>query len=130
MSDELSYLTYVTLLTALMWVPYILNMISVRGLVNAMGYSENPPPMADWANRLKAAHYNAVENLVVFAPLILIVEITDIGGLATALSSMIYFIARVVHALSYTLKVPYVRTGAYAAGWLSVLCIASQILLA
>ena len=130
MSDELSYLTYVTLLTALMWVPYILNMISVRGLVNAMGYPENSPPMADWANRLKAAHYNAVENLVVFAPLVLIVEIMDIGGLATALSSMIYFIARVVHALSYTLKVPYVRTGTYAAGWLSVLCIASQILLA
>ena len=63
MSDELTYLTYTALLTALLWVPYILNQISTLGLLNALGYPENANPGADWARRLKAAHYNAVENL-------------------------------------------------------------------
>lgn len=130
MSDELSYLTYSILLTAVMWVPYILNQITVRGLVNAVGYEDEPKPLADWAQRLKAAHYNAVENLVVFAPLVLMVEILDIGTLATSMSCMVYFIARVVHVISYTLAVPFVRTGAFAVSWLSVLCVAWQLVTA
>ena len=116
------------MLTAFLWVPYILNQISVRGLLPAMGYEANPQPLADWAQRLKAAHYNAVENLVVFAPLVLVVEIMDIGSLATSMSCMVFFIARIVHAVTYTLKIPYVRTLAFAAGFFSVLCIAWQIL--
>ncbi|MEQ8954679.1 MAG: MAPEG family protein, partial [Gammaproteobacteria bacterium] len=124
------YLTYTILLTAVLWVPYILNQISVRGLIPAMGYQADPKPLADWAQRLKAAHYNAVENLVLFAPLVLIVEIMDIGSLATSMSAMVFFIARVVHVLSYTLKIPYVRTGAFAVGFFSLLCIVWQILTA
>ena len=67
MSDELTYLTYTAILTVLLWVPYILNQISTLGLLNALGYPENANPGADWARRLKAAHYNAVENLVVLS---------------------------------------------------------------
>ena len=80
MSDELTFLTYVVLLTALLWVPYILNQISAQGLVNAVGYQDNPAALASWAQRLKAAHYNAAENLVVFAPLVIIVEILQISS--------------------------------------------------
>ena len=67
MTAELKTLTIVALLTGLMWIPYILNLIMVRGLGNAVGYPENPAPLAPWAQRLKAAHANAIENLVVFA---------------------------------------------------------------
>ena len=129
MSAELTYLTYTTLLTGLLWVPYILNMITVRGLLPAMGYQDNPKPMAAWAVRLKAAHYNAVENLVLFAVVVLIVEIRDIGSATTALACLIYFLARVVHVVSYTFKIPYVRTLSFAIGFISVLVIASQILM-
>jgi uncharacterized MAPEG superfamily protein len=130
MSTELTYLTYTTLLTGLLWVPYILHMISIRGLLPAMGYEENPKPMADWALRLKAAHYNAIENLVLFAAVVLIVEVRDIGTVVTSLACMIYFLARVAHALSYTLKIPYVRTLSFAVGFFCVLAIISQILMA
>ena len=66
MTVELTYLTWVATFTAIIWIPYILNMIMVRGLIDAVGYPENPKPLAPWATRMKAAHYNAVENLVVF----------------------------------------------------------------
>ena len=72
MTVELTMLTWVAALSAIMWVPYILNAIMVRGLIAAVGYPKDPKPLAPWAERMKAAHYNAVENIVVFATLILV----------------------------------------------------------
>ncbi len=55
MTSELSSLIWVVALSAVMWVPYILNTIMVRGLVNAMGYPDDPKPLAPWAARMKFA---------------------------------------------------------------------------
>lgn len=125
MSPELRCLVLVCLLTGLLWVPYILNVIMVRGLVDAVGYPEHPKPIAPWAQRLKAAHYNAVENLVVFAPLVLVAEVVGVHGPAIGIAACVYFWARVVHAVAYTLAIPWVRTLAFATGvamqvWIAV----------
>ena len=69
MKTELLYLALVTAFTGLMWVPYVLDRIAVGGLMEAVGYPANPKPQSPWAQRLKKAHANAVENLVVFAAL-------------------------------------------------------------
>ena len=63
MKTELLYLVYVTALTGVLWVPYILDRIAVWGLNDAVGYPENPKPQSPWAKRLMKAHSNAVENL-------------------------------------------------------------------
>ena len=75
MTTELSYLVWVTALTAVMWVPYVLNLIAVRGLIDAVGYPDDPKPLSPWADRMKKAHSNAVENLVVFAALVFVVQL-------------------------------------------------------
>lgn len=128
MSSELISLTWVTALTAVLWVPYILNTIAVRGLVNAVGYPENPAPLAGWAQRLKAAHYNAVENLVVFAALVLIANAAGVSNDTTVMAAQVYFWARLVHAVSYALGIPWVRTLAFAAGFVCQLLFALQLL--
>jgi uncharacterized MAPEG superfamily protein len=128
MTVELKYLAFVTTFTALMWIPYILNMITVRGLLDAVGYPENPEPMAPWATRMKAAHYNAVENLVVFATLVLIAQVAGIRSELSALVCNIYFWARVVHFVAYTLQIPWVRTFAFVVGFLCQVVLAWQIL--
>ena len=128
MSIELHYLALVTVLTGLMWVPYILNTIIVQGLVNAVGYPENPKPLAPWARRMKAAHYNSVENLVVFASLVLVAHAAGISNAAIAGSATVYFWARVVHLAAYTFAIPWVRTAAFAVGVGSQACIAWHIL--
>ena len=128
MTSELTYLTLVTLLTGLMWIPYILNLIMVRGLLDAVGYPDNPLPMAAWALRMKAAHYNAVENLVIFAVLVLVVQVSGSNSNATATACMVYFWTRIVHALSYTLAIPWVRTLAFAVGVFCQLTLAWQLL--
>jgi hypothetical protein len=62
----------------LLWIPYILNRCQVRGLGGAMANpSRNDKPHAEWATRLMFAHDNAVENLVMFAPLVLILNAID-----------------------------------------------------
>lgn len=129
MTTELKYLALAAAWNAVIWIPYILNMISVRGLKEAVGYPDNPAPMAAWAERLKAAHYNAVENLVLFAAVILVADAAGIVNDATAASAVVFFWARVVHTISYTFAVPWVRTLSFAVGWAAVLCILSQILL-
>lgn len=129
MTAELTYLTWVSTLTALIWVPYVLNMIVVRGMVDAVGYQEDPKPMAKWATRMKAAHYNAVENLVVFAALVFVAHSAGVSNEATVLACAIYFWARVVHLVAYIFAVPWIRTFAFVAGVGGQLTLAWQILM-
>ena len=128
MSTELMYLTWVTVLTAIMWIPYILNMIMVRGLLDAVGYPADPRPMAPWANRMKAANDNAVANLAIFATLILIAHAAGISNETTVMASAVFFWARLVHAISYTFAIPWVRTVAFVVGFGCQLAVAAQIL--
>ncbi len=128
MKTELIYLVAITLVTALMWVPYILNRIMVRGVSDAVGYPENPKPLAPWAQRMKNAHANAVENLVVFAALVLAAHALEVSNAATVMAATVFFWARVVHFVVYALAIPWVRTLAFVAGWVCQVVIAVQIL--
>ena len=128
MTSELTYLVWVAALTAVMWVPYILNTIIVRGLSDAVGYPDNPQPLAPWAERLKKAHYNAVENLVVFAALVLVLNATQTSNATTVLACQVYFWARLMHALVYALAVPWLRTLSFAVAWLCLLALLLQLL--
>jgi uncharacterized MAPEG superfamily protein len=128
MKPEMLYLTWVTVLTGILWVPYILDRVRVRGVVDAVGYPENPKPQSPWAVRLMKAHANAVENLVVFGILVLVAEEIGATGSATAAAAMVYFWARLVHALAYTFAVPWVRTLAFTVGFIAQAIVALQIL--
>src|SRR5262245_60042105 len=129
MKTELLYLALVTAFTGLLWVPYILDRLAVRGLMDAVGYPENPKPQSPWAQRLIKAHYNAVENLVVFAALVLLAHAMGVSSPAIGTAAIVYFWARVVHALAYTFAVPWVRTLAFTVGFLCQAVVAWQLLM-
>ncbi len=64
MSKELYWLALTVAMTGLMWVPYILDRIMVRGTTGALANpSVNDKPQSAWAQRMMAAHANTVENL-------------------------------------------------------------------
>ena len=128
MRTELLYLVYVTVLTGLLWVPYILDRVSTWGLTAAVGYPDNPPAQSAWARRLMKAHMNNVENRVVFAALVLAAVALGKSNSAVATAAMVYFWARVVHVLAYTFAIPWVRTLAFTVGFLAQATIAWQIL--
>lgn len=118
MSKELFWLTLTAAMTGLFWLPYVLDRIMVRGLMGAMANpSPSAPPQSRWAERQMRAHTNAVENLIVFAPLVLTANALGISTGATATACAVYFWARLAHYLVFTLGIPVARTLAFAAGF-------------
>ena len=120
MSQELFWLTLTVILTGLLWVPYVLDRIVVRGLMGAMGNpSFDDTPQSAWAQRLQKAHLNAVENLVIFAALVLTLQIMKHSTESTVLACAIYFWARLAHAIIYWAGIPVLRTLSFAVGFLA-----------
>ena len=123
MNDILCWLTATLLMTALLWVPYILNAFAGVGLNRVFVHPEQVV-LSPWAARAKRAHSNAVENLVVFAPLVLIALYlltvhTDLQAThahCVAMIVSIYFWARLIHFVTYTAGIPYLRTLAFLTG--------------
>jgi uncharacterized MAPEG superfamily protein len=115
MSAELYWLTLTVAMTGLLWVPYILDRFATRGI---MGTFANPSPdlpaQSAWAERLKAAHYNTVENLVVFAPLVLTLHVLGISTATTVLACAVFFWARLAYVVIYTMGVVVLRTLAFS----------------
>jgi uncharacterized MAPEG superfamily protein len=120
MSAELFWLMLTVAMTGLFWVPYILDRIMVRGLMGAMANpSPKDRPQSPWAHRLMAAHINAVENLVIFAPLVLTARALGIATGVTAFACALYFWSRLAHVVIYTLGIPVLRTLSFAAGFVA-----------
>lgn len=128
MKPELMYLVWVTTLTAVIWIPYILDRIFVWGFLDAVGYPENPKPQTPWAVRMMKAHANAVDNLVVFAALVLVAQDLGVSNSATVAACAVYFWARLVHLAAVTARVPWVRTIAFLVGFGAQITLAWQIL--
>ena len=122
MSKEFFWLMLTIVMTGLMWIPYILDRAAVRGLTGAMGNpSPADKPQSPWAQRLMAAHVNAVENLVIFAPLVLAAQDLNVNLATptTTFACQLYFWSRLVHAVVYTLGIPVLRTLAFVGGFVA-----------
>jgi uncharacterized MAPEG superfamily protein len=120
MSSELYWLTLTVILTGLMWVPYVLDRVMVRGLMGTMANpSPDAAPQSAWAQRLQHAHQNAVENLVIFAALVLTLAVMQHATAITALACAVYFWARLAHAVIYWAGIPVLRTLSFAVGFVA-----------
>ena len=117
LTSELYWLTLTVLMTALMWLPYIVNRLLEQGILPALWDPQGETATrAAWADRMMRAHDNAVENLVIFAPLVLMLHATGMNNDTTALACMAYFYARAVHFLVFSFGIPGLRIPAFAVG--------------
>ena len=114
MTTELNWLTLTALMTALLWIPYVLNRMARQGIFGAMGNlppdEPSPPP---WAQRAKAAHMIAIENFPIYAALIIIIQVTGSGNDITRSAAALYFFGMFAHYAVFTLGIPYLRTVVY-----------------
>jgi uncharacterized MAPEG superfamily protein len=125
MDTQLTYLAWSALLCIVLWFPYVLERIQAQGLVDSLGYPDNPPEAAKWAQRAHRAHLNMVENLPAFAALVLIAHVTDVDA---ATGAALFFYARLAHAIVYILGIPYLRTLTFFVSWIGILIIFFQVL--
>lgn len=122
MTGEIFWLTATLTTTALYSYPYVIHRSSKLGPKRALG---NPAPGDDlemdaWAQRAKRAHANACENLVLFAPAVLAVQLLNLNSPLTAMACMVYFWARLAHYLIYIAGLPLARTIAHVIGSLAL----------
>ena len=118
LTTELTYTAFSAALTGSMWIPIIVNRLGEMGMWKALKNPEpDVRPHSDWAYRLANAHRNAIENLVVFAPLALAVVMLGMQSPLTALAAIVYFWSRVAHVVIYTAGIPLLRTIAFVIGF-------------
>ena len=124
LSYELRMLAYSAFLCLVLWIPYILATIQTRGLARAVGYPTGDySDLPDWAQRTQRAHMNLVENLVPFAALVLLAQISGQASAATAFGAALFYWARLGHAIVHIAGVPWARTLAFAVAWIGNLII-------
>lgn len=129
MSTEIYWLTLTALMTSLFWSPYILNRFYEMGILPAvLNPNRDKNPKAAWAQRMMHAHTNAVENLVVFAPLAIAVHLVGAGNELTAMAVKIYFFTRLTHFIGYSAGVPLIRTITFLTGFACQLILGLTVL--
>jgi uncharacterized MAPEG superfamily protein len=130
LSSELLYTALTAVFTGLIWIPIVINRLGEIGPWPAL---KNPKPdtraRADWAYRADHAHRNAIENLVVFAPLAIIIHILGLSTPLTAAAALVFFLSRVAHAIIYILGIPLLRTIAFTIGFFCQMILAWRILM-
>jgi uncharacterized MAPEG superfamily protein len=128
-TTELYWLTLTALMTALYWVPYVLNRMAVTGLGNTLaGTAPDIGKLSDWAQRASRAHTNAIENLAIFAPIVLTAHVLGVSNGATRGAVVVYFFARLAHYVVYSAAIPAARTLAFTAAWLAQIAVIASIL--
>lgn len=126
---ELRLLIYTVFICLILWLPYILSEILVRGLPRAVSYPTGEyKDLPDWAQRCQRAHLNLVENLAPFAALVLVAHVIDANNAATALGAQLFFWSRVVQTVVHIAGIPWIRTLAFFVGWVGNAIIFWQIL--
>ena len=129
MTPDLTWLAYVAALTAILWIPYIVGLTISTGPITSDGYRDpTPPELPAWVKRCNRAHLNAVESITPFAALILIAHVSGIANESTALWAMVFFYARVAHAVTYWLGIPYIRTLVFALGLFATLALFYEVI--
>ena len=102
--------------------------IRTHGLATMAGNRENVPAAEGWFSRAKRAHGNLGENLIPFAAVVLVADAADIHSIWTRAGAVVFVVARLAHAASYTAGFVPTRAPAYLAGIAGTLMIAGAVL--
>lgn len=122
MSPDLRYLAYTAMLTASLWLPYVIAQVTINGLLTPQNYVDpTPRSLPFWGKRADRAYLNAVETFAPFAILVILIQITGKANAMTAFWSACFFWLRVAHAIVYLAAIPYVRTIVFVLGYVSVI---------
>jgi uncharacterized MAPEG superfamily protein len=122
MTTDLKYLAFTAILTATLWIPYIVCQVMTNGFLQPQNYvdpAQRSVPL--WGTRAHRAYLNAVETFAPFAALVIVAHIAGKANAMTAFWAASFFWLRLVHAIVYWLAIPYIRTVAFT---LSFICVA------
>jgi uncharacterized MAPEG superfamily protein len=121
MTPDLRYLAYTAMLTAALWIPYVVAQVTANGPLKPANYADpTPRPLPDWGKRADRVFMNAVESFAPFAALVLVAQAAGKADAMTALWATAFFYLRLAHAAVYFVGIPFIRTLIFTAGFVCV----------
>ena len=121
MSTDLTYLALTAMLTAALWIPYVVCQVATNGFLQPPNYVDpTPRPVPLWGKRADRTYLNAVETFAPFAALVIVAHVAGKANAMTAFWATCFFWLRAAHAVVYLFAIPYVRTLIFTLGFVSV----------
>ena len=91
MTLQLKLLVWSTALALVQMLIALLGAIAQVGVMALVGNRENLPAFDGWAGRAQRAHRNMLENLTIFAALVLVAQVAGKSNAGTALGAQLFF---------------------------------------
>lgn len=128
MGSESSVLVWSVILMFVQMLIAVQGSLMQVGLLTLVGNREGFPELKGWAGRATRAHLNALENMALFIPLVLVAVVANKTNSTTLLGAQIFFWARVAHGIAYLIGIPWLRTTLWVVSLIGLIMIGSQIL--
>lgn len=127
MQPELSLLVWAAVLTFLQMLVAVSGATLQVGLPTLAANREGLAPFTGWAGRAQRAHRNMLENLVLFAALVLVAVAAQKTNSTTLHGAQVFFWARVAYAVVYLIGIPWLRTAVWFVSVIGLIMIFSQL---
>ncbi len=98
------------------------------GLPILAGNRDNMLEAKGAAGRAVRAHRNLLENLPLFAALVLIVQVTGHSTPMTILGAQLFFWGRLAYAVIYLIGIPWLRTASWAVSMVGLVLLIINLL--
>src|SRR5580700_1599314 len=122
MTTDLKYLAFTAMLTAALWIPYVVAQVTTNGSLKPENYVDpTQRPLPNWGRRADRVYLNAVETFAPFAVLVILIQITGKADAMTAFWAQAFFWLRLVHAIVFWAAIPYIRTIVFTLGYVAVI---------
>ena len=127
MTPELTYLVWAVALCFLQMLIAVCGAAGQVGLPTLASNRDDMPAVTGWADRAQRAHGNMVENLVLFAALVLVAVAAGRANATTTLGAQIFFFGRVAYVVVFIAGIPWLRTALWTVSVVGLLMIFSQL---
>ena len=128
MKPELMLLVWAAVLTLVQAVVAVHGALMQVGLPMLAGNREGMPEIRGWGGRAARAHRNMLENLVLFAVLVLAAVVAGKTNDMTLLGAQIFLYARIAYLLVYLAGLPWVRTAVWGVSVVGLAMIFLQLI--
>ena len=127
MPHDLTMLVWSTALAIVQMLIFVFLAMFQVGVPKLAGNRDDMPELIGFAKRANRGHLNMLENLVLFAIVVIVAQVSGRANATTALGASIFFWARVAYAAVYLIGIPWLRTGIWAVSFVGILMILGQL---
>ncbi len=101
-----------------------------QGFGWGLGSRDGKPDYTDMQGRASRTIANHIEGMLLYVPLVLVIELTSLSSSLTVWGAGLYLGGRLAYAPLYLLGVPYLRSLAWGISLLGIMLVGFVVLLA